>query len=161
MSVISLMYADWLANPRDYKARFVLCTFRVAHALRTGNQMTRLVGIPFIVFYRMSTELVMGIELRPRTKVGPGLTIYHGVGLVVNDGAIIGRNVVLRHNVTIGQARPGGPSPRIGDRVVFGAGSMVLGGVTVGSGAQIGAGAIVTVDVPANGIARGPKAVIN
>jgi serine O-acetyltransferase/putative colanic acid biosynthesis acetyltransferase WcaB len=160
MGLSKTMIADFKANPRDGKARLILVAFRLAHALRTGSATARILSVPYIIFYRLLTEWVMGVELRPRTSIGPGLTIYHGVGIVINDGAVIGSGVVLRQNVTIGQAVPGGPSPVIEDQVTFGAGAMVMGGVTIGKGANIGAGAIVTADVPPGGVARAAKARI-
>ena len=160
MSLVQTIRADFKANPHDSKAKFVLLGFRLAHQCRVGPPLVRVASLPYIVLYRLMTEWVIGIELRPRTTIGPGLTIYHGVGLVVNDGAVIGSGVVLRQNVTIGQALPGGPSPIIMDLVTFGAGSMVLGGVTIGRGADIGAGAIVTTDVPDYGVVRAVKSQV-
>lgn len=151
---------DLSVNERDPKAKTILVLFRLAHFGRTTNRFTRIASLPYIVGYRILVEGILGVELRPRTKIGPGLTIYHGIGTVINDGAIIGSFVTLRHGITIGQAKPGGPSPQIGDHVDIGAGAIILGGVSIGSHAKIGAGAIVVRDVPPHGVARAKPAEI-
>jgi serine O-acetyltransferase len=87
--------------------------------------------------------------------VGPGLDLPHPWGIVIG-GATIGRNCVLYHNVTIGvraphltHRRPRRPElPTIGDDVIIYAGAMILGPITVGDRAIIGANAMVTQDVP-------------
>jgi putative colanic acid biosynthesis acetyltransferase WcaB len=99
--------------------------------------------------YRVFIEWVLGVELPWRLTIGPGLRLYHGVGTVVNDGCVIGSNVTLRHNVTIGHTKAGGPCPIIHDGVDIGAGAIIIGGITIGANARIGAGALVVHDVPA------------
>lgn len=159
-SVINLAQSDIAANPHDPKAQLALSLFRLAHWARTGSRRKVLLLCPIVVIYRIAVEWVLGIELRPKTKVGPGLRLYHGVGLVINDGAILGRNVTVRHGVTIGSAQHGGPSPNVGDDVEIGAGAILLGNITIGRGASIGAGAVVLRDVPAGCVARGNPARI-
>lgn len=145
---------DWAANPSDAKARIVLVTFRLTQFCMRRRERPAIISFPVIVVYRFLTEWLLGLELRPKTRVGPGLALFHGYGLVVNNRSILGANVSLRHLVTIGEAKSGGPCPKIGDGVEFGAGAMVLGGVTVGPGAFIAAGAVITHDVPENSYAR-------
>lgn len=159
-SALHLAARDIGSNPGDIKAQFVLVFFRLAHWARSGGRQKLLATAPFVACYRIIVEFIMGIELRPRTRIGPGIRLYHGQGLVVNDRTVIGSNVTLRHGVTIGSAVDGGACPTIGDGVEFGAGSMVLGGVNIGNGAKIGAGAVVVRDVPADAVARGPAASI-
>lgn len=131
-SLIDLIKSDFRSNPGDSKARFVCCFFRLAHWARVdqGSPLT----LPIVVAYRLVVEWIMGIEIRPRTRVGPGLTIYHGVGIVINDQAVLGKNVTLRHGVTIGSRVDGGPCPVISEDVEIGAGAIILGGITVGRG---------------------------
>jgi putative colanic acid biosynthesis acetyltransferase WcaB len=153
---------DWAVNPRDAKARLVLFCFRaVSSSLSSDPDLPYpRRALPFVAAYRLLTEWVLGIELRPKTQVGPRLRLYHGIGLVVNDHAIIGSDVVLRHGVTIGHAKSGGMCPILEDGVEVGAGAIILGGVTVGQGAVVGAGAVVTRDVPAGAIVVGNPARI-
>jgi len=148
LSLQNTLRADWAANPRDPKARLVLTGFRLCQFAMGDLTTPRRLSIPFVIAYRLMTEFGLGIELRPKTKVGPGLSIFHGTGLVVNDHAVIGSRVVLRNGVTIGHQRAGGGSPSIGDDVVVGANALVLGDISIGKGAIIGAGSVVVKSVP-------------
>jgi serine O-acetyltransferase len=80
-------------------------------------------------------------------EFGPGFVLVHGTGVVINGGVRGGANVKLEHQVTIGAERR--QSPVLGDDVFMGAGAKVIGSVTVGTGAKIGANAVVVHDVPA------------
>ena len=116
--------------------------------------------MPAMVFYRFITEFGLGMELRPKTRVGAGLRIYHGFGLVVNDHAVIGDDVVLRNGVTIGHKNPGEGAPVIGDRVQIGAGAILIGNITIGSDSIVGAGSVVTKSVPPFSVVAGNPAKV-
>ncbi|WNO06249.1 serine O-acetyltransferase [Rhodoferax mekongensis] len=143
---------DWKVNTGNTKGRLVLLSFRLAQKIRRAPKPIFWLGIPYLVFYRLLIEWVLCIELPWNTQVGPSLRLYHGMGLVVNDQTVIGRNVALRHNTTIGvkETLPFGTraAPTIGDDVDIGAHVVILGPITVGSGARIGAGSVVVKDVP-------------
>src|SRR5262245_10064369 len=79
-------------------------------------------------------------------EFGPGFVLIHSTGVVINGGVTGGRNVYLEHQVTIGAERR--QAPRVGDDVFIGAGAKVIGSVTVGTGARVGANAVVVHDVP-------------
>lgn len=140
----AVVKADFAANPRDIKSRAVLLLFRICQFAMANREEPRMISYPLVAAYRFWTEFSIGMELRPKTCVGPGLTIFHGYSLVVNDHARIGANVVLRNGVVIGQKEPGGGSPVLEDGVVVGAGAIILGPITIGRGAVIGAGSVVT-----------------
>jgi serine O-acetyltransferase len=106
-----------------------------------------------------------GLDLPWNVEVGRGLLIAHGWGLVVSAHAKIGSNVTLLHGVTIGgkeEIRPDGSRsssfPTIQDEVWMGAHSIVIGGITIGQGAIIAPGAVVTRDVPPRTIMAGVPA---
>ena len=140
--------ADRQANSSDPKMRMALYWFRVCQFAMGDLDNPRRASRPLVIAYRLLTESMLGFELRPKTSVGPGLRIYHGFGLVVNDRATIGSGVTLRNGVTIGHRRPGTPSPRIGNNVSIGANACVIGDITLGDGAQVGAGAVVVHSIP-------------
>src|SRR3954463_230462 len=140
--------ADWRANPRDPKAMLVLTFFRICQWLMGDLQRPRPASYPFIAVYRLMTEWILGMELRPKTSVGEGLSIFHGFGLVVNDHAVIGAHVQLRNGVTIGHRAPGGRCPVLLDDVEVGANAVIVGDIVIGRGARVGAGAVVLESVP-------------
>lgn len=122
---------------------------RLANAARGDrDRPARWWSAPIGVLYRVWVDWSMGIELPWRTRVGPGLRLQHGFGLVVHDNARIGARVTLRQGVTIGVARDRGLPPLIGDDVDVGAGAVILGEINVGDGAIIGAGSVVIESVP-------------
>jgi len=114
---------------------------------------------PYIAFYKILTEVLLCTELHWKVTAGYGLRIYHGYGLVVHSSAKLGSNVILRHNVTIGEKNTDGDvAPAIGDDVDIGAGAILLGPIKVGNGAVVGAGSVVLIDVPDGGVAVGNPA---
>lgn len=150
---------DWRANRGDVRIQLALALFRVCHQLRSdGSRCPRAVARLVCMFYLVIVEWTWGIEVPWITRVGPGLVIHHGTGIVVNGAARLGASVQLRQNVCLGARVPGGESPTLGDGVSVGAGALVLGGITIGAGARIGAGAVVLIDVPAGRVAVGNPA---
>lgn len=104
------------------------------------------------ILYNIYSQMVLGIDLDYRTKIGSGFTLYHsGHGSVVSVNTIIGNNVSLRQNTTIGAKGFNGAkdSPIIEDDVIIGPNSCIIGHITIGKSAIIGAGAVVVKDVPA------------
>ncbi len=98
-----------------------------------------------------------GIEIHPGARIGKNFFIDHGVGVVIGETALIGDNVVIYHGVTLGGTGKdkGKRHPTIKDNVVIGAGTIILGNITIGEKAIIGAGAIVLKDVPDNSVVVG------
>lgn len=98
-----------------------------------------------------------GIEIHPGARIGRRFFIDHGMGVVIGETAEIGDDVMLYHGVTLGgRTRDAGKRhPTIGDGVAVGAGAKVLGPVTIGAGAVVGANAVVTRDAPADSILVG------
>ncbi|MGV1008023.1 MAG: serine O-acetyltransferase [Dermatophilaceae bacterium] len=98
-----------------------------------------------------------GSEISPLADIGPGLCLWHSVGIVVGANVKAGRNLQLYQGVTLGDgARPG--QPQIGDDVTIGSGAAVLGGVQIGDRAVIGSNAVVTSDIPSDSVAVGAPA---
>ncbi len=105
-------------------------------------------------------ETLTGISLPPTARIGPGLRIWHFGNIFVHAEAVIGARCTLRHGVTIGNRREGGPVPVLGDDVELGAYAQILGGVRIGNGCRIGAMSVVLQDVPDGATAVGAPARI-
>lgn len=100
--------------------------------------------------YSNFTRTATGIEIHPGATIGRRFFIDHGMGVVIGETTIIGDDVLMYHDVTLGARsyKKGKRHPTIGDDVIIGTGARVLGDVTVGKGAIVGANTVVTVDVP-------------
>lgn len=97
-------------------------------------------------------RFMTGIEIHPGATIGDGLFIDHGMGVVIGETAVIGNNCTIYHNVTLGgrgHAKGEKRHPSMGDNVLVGAGAKILGPVTIGDDANIGANAVILHDVPA------------
>jgi serine acetyltransferase len=153
---MSDLRADLAANSRSSKGRVVMVALRTTQAARADGRPA-ILGKLATAAYRLAIDWVLGIDLPPDVRVGPGLAIFHGTGLVVHPSTVIGAGVLLRHGITLGALGDDDESagPRLGDRVSVGAGAIVLGPITIGDDAVIGAGAVVVDDVPAGGVVVG------
>ena len=110
------------------------------------------------------SRFMTGIEIHPKAKIGKNLFIDHGMGVVIGETSDVGDNVTIYHMATLGGISPSINSdnqreikrhPTLQDNVVVGSGAQVLGPITVGKNAKIGANAVVTKDVPENGVMVG------
>lgn len=138
----------------------LLIMYRIAHSVLDMPKLFRPIGYIYIFFYKLITELIVGTEIHWRCKIGPGAQVFHGYGLVIHSDSIIGAGVALRNGVTLGSKITGGllQAPILGDRVDVGVSAIILGGVKIGDGAIIGAGAVVVKDVPAYAVVAGNPA---
>jgi serine O-acetyltransferase len=119
---------------------------RVAHALDGAGVklLPRLIS--------MGTRTLTGIEIHPAARIGNGLFIDHGTGVVIGETADIGDDVTLYQGVTLGGTgfATGKRHPTVQDNVTIGSGAKLLGPITIGHGAKIGANSVVITDVPPN-----------
>ncbi|HEV2981475.1 MAG TPA: serine O-acetyltransferase EpsC [Solirubrobacteraceae bacterium] len=123
-----------------------LLAHRVAHALHVA-------GVPLLPrVISMLSRALTGIEIHPAARIGEGLFIDHGSGVVIGETADIGDNVTLYQGVTLGGTgfATGKRHPTVQDNVTIGSGAKLLGPITVGHGAKIGANSVVITDVPPN-----------
>lgn len=102
-------------------------------------------------------RFLTGVEIHPAARLGAGLFIDHGMGVVIGETAEVGDNVTLLHGVTLGgtSLKKEKRHPTLGDNVVVGAGAGVFGAFTIGSGSRIGAGSVVVREVPPNSVVVG------
>ena len=121
-----------------------LLAHRVAHALHGA-------GVPLVPRTLAAlSRAATGIEIHPAARVGNGLFIDHGVGVVIGETAEVGRDVTLYQGVTLGGTgfATGKRHPTVEDEVTVGSGAKLLGPITVGRGAKVGANSVVVIDVP-------------
>ncbi|MCL2572527.1 MAG: serine O-acetyltransferase [Defluviitaleaceae bacterium] len=137
-------------------------------AIRTNFETWLYPGLWAIIYHKLASRLYRGkwfflarlvsqrarrrtgIEIHPGATIGQGLFIDHGSGVVIGETCVIGDNVLIYHGVTLGgTGKIGGKRhPTVGDNVIIGAGATILGSIKIGTGAKIGAGAMVVKDVP-------------
>jgi serine O-acetyltransferase len=137
-----------------YPCIHALIAYRIAHFLYMKKRFftARLIS--------QLARFFTGIEIHPGAKIGKGLFIDHGMGVVIGETTEIGNNVTLYHGVTLGGTGKdkGKRHPTIEDDVLIGTGAKVLGPIVVGKGAKIGANAVVVKSVPAKATAVGSPA---
>jgi serine O-acetyltransferase len=121
-----------------------LLAHRVAHALLEAGVPLAPRAIAYL------TRAVTGIEIHPAARIGPEFFIDHGSGVVVGETAEIGRRATLYQGVTLGGTgfQRGKRHPTLGDNVTVGSGAKLLGPISVGDGAKVGANTVVVEDVP-------------
>jgi putative colanic acid biosynthesis acetyltransferase WcaB len=142
-----------------------MMAFRLSYAIREAPFPMWLLGIPVLIVYRISIEWILGVEIPFKTKIGKGLSVQHGQGLVINDGAVIGEGCTLRNNTTIGVKIDNfgnkSEAPIIGNNVNIGANVVIIGPVSIGDNVIIGAGTVIVKSVPANSTVVGnPSRII-
>ncbi|HEX2105102.1 MAG TPA: serine O-acetyltransferase [Solirubrobacteraceae bacterium] len=123
-----------------------LLAHRVSHALYAAR-------VPLLPrAMALVTRAITNIEIHPAASIGQGLFIDHGTGVVVGETAQIGDNVTLYQGVTLGGTgfATGKRHPTVQDNVTIGSGAKLLGPITIGHGAKIGANSVVITDVPPN-----------
>jgi serine O-acetyltransferase len=121
-----------------------LLAHRVAHALREAGVPLAPLAIAYL------SRAVTGVEIHPAAKIGPEFFIDHGSGVVIGETAEIGLRVTLYQGVTLGGTgfQRGKRHPTLGDNVTVGSGAKLLGPISVGDGAKVGANTVVVEDVP-------------
>ncbi len=140
---------------RDVSPVEILATWPGIHALLFHRLASALheSGVPLLPrTLALVSRAATGIEIHPAAKIGRGLFIDHGSGVVIGETATIGNDVTLYQGVTLGGTgfQTGKRHPTIEDNVTIGSGAKLLGPITVGHGAKIGANTVVITDVPAN-----------
>lgn len=142
------------------------------HALVIHRLSHRLWNIKLRTLARFLSYLgriVTAIEIHPAAQIGRRFVIDHGTGVVIGETSIVGDDVTLYHSVTLGGTSPAVDShdqvgqkrhPTVLDGAIIGSGAAVLGPITIGEGARVGANSVVTKDVPASVTAVGIPAQV-
>lgn len=157
----SIMERDPAARSR-FEIYFLYSGFKAVRSYRKAHWFYNH-NMKFIArFISQRSRKKTGIEIHPGAKIGRGLFIDHGMGVVIGETTEIGDNCTLYQNVTLGGTGKdhGKRHPTLGDNVLVGAGAKVLGPFKVGSNSRIAAGAVVLNEVPENSTAVGVPARI-
>lgn len=127
-----------------FKGFHALVTHRFAHALWCEGRKD------FALYLQSQSSRVYSIDIHPAARIGIGIMLDHGHGLVFGETSQVGDNVSILHGVTLGgTGKAGGDRhPKIEDNVLIGAGAKVLGNIRIGSCSRIAAGSVVLKDVP-------------
>ena len=127
-----------------YPGLQALISHRIAHKLAYW-------GVPFIPrFISYLTRIITAIEIHPKAQIGNRFFIDHGEGVVIGETTIIGDDVLIYQQVTLGGTgnEHGKRHPTIGNNVIIGAGAKILGNITIGDNTRVGAGSVVVENVP-------------
>jgi serine O-acetyltransferase len=130
------------------------------HALafhRLGNRLWKRGWFGTARFVSHVSRFLTGIEIHPAARLGPGLFIDHGMGVVIGETAEVGQNCTLYQGVSLAgtSLKREKRHPTLGDNVVVGAGAKVIGAIYIGDNSRIGAGSVVVRDVPPNSVVVG------
>ena len=137
---------NWLEVLFCYPGLQALCCHRLAHWLHG-------LGLPFLPrFLSHLGRLFTGIEIHPGAKIGQGVFIDHGMGVVIGETAIVGDYALIYQGVTLGGTgkETGKRHPTLGNHVMVGAGALLLGNIEIGDYVRVGAGSVVLRHVPSH-----------
>ncbi|WP_297110156.1 serine O-acetyltransferase [uncultured Devosia sp.] len=127
-----------------FKGYQAIQTHRFAHAMHKSGRRD------FALYLQSRSSQVFQVDINPAVPMGKGVMLDHGTGLVIGETAVVGDNVSLLQNVTLGGTGKADQDrhPKIGNGVLIGAGAKVLGNIKVGDCSRVGAGSVVLKDVP-------------
>ncbi|XP_031490680.1 serine acetyltransferase 1, chloroplastic-like [Nymphaea colorata] len=146
--------ASYVQVMLNFKGFLAIQSHRVAHRLWTMGR------VPLALVIQNRVSEVFAVDIHPGAQVGKGVLLDHATGTVIGETAVIGDDVSILHNVTLGGTGKanGDRHPKLGNGVLVGAGTHVLGNIKIGAGAKIGAGSIVLKEVPESSTAVGNPA---
>ena len=136
---------NWVEVLLTYPGLHAVWGYRIAHFL--WNLKLKLIARIYSNWIRAAT----GVEIHPAAKIGRRFFIDHGMGVVIGATAVVGDDVMIYHDVTLGARTndAGKRHPTVGNNVVIGSGARVLGDIQIGDGVRINANLVVTKSVPA------------
>jgi serine O-acetyltransferase len=127
-----------------FKGFHALVTYRFAHELLKAGRRD------FALYLQSQSSRIFAVDINPNAKIGKGIMLDHGTGIVIGETATIGDNCSLLQGVTLGGTgkETGDRHPKIGDNVMIGAGAKVLGNIRVGNCSRVASGSVVLKEVP-------------
>uniref|UniRef100_A0A0D6R2Z2 serine O-acetyltransferase n=1 Tax=Araucaria cunninghamii TaxID=56994 RepID=A0A0D6R2Z2_ARACU len=138
------------------KGYHALQSYRIAHALWNRGQRVLALAL------QSRISEVFAVDIHPAARIGKGILLDHGTGVVIGETAVVGDRVSMLQGVTLGGTgkEVGDRHPKIGGGVLIGAGATILGNITVGKGAMVAAGSLVLKDIPPHSMAAGTPAKV-
>ncbi|HXF55896.1 MAG TPA: serine O-acetyltransferase [Hyphomicrobiaceae bacterium] len=127
-----------------FKGFHALATHRFAHELwKEGRR-------DFALYLQSQSSRIFAVDINPAARIGLGIMLDHGTGIVIGETAVVGDNCSILQNVTLGGTgkERGDRHPKIGANVLLGAGAKVLGNIRIGDCSRVAAGSVVLKDVP-------------
>ncbi|GEM86792.1 serine O-acetyltransferase [Meiothermus granaticius] len=167
MNFLELMREDIQAvldkDPAAHSALEVVLTSPGLHALWMHRLEHRLWKAGFRLLARVIahwTRMFTGVEIHPGATIGRRVVIDHGMGVVIGETAEVGNDVLIFHGVALGGTGfgRGKRHPTVGNNVLIGTGAKILGPITIGDGARIGANSVVLENIPPDSTAVGAPA---
>ena len=139
-----------------YKGFHALQTHRVAHWLWAQDRRE------LALFLQSRISNCFGVDIHPAAKIGRGIMLDHATGIVIGETCVIGNDVSIMQAVTLGGTGKdsGDRHPKVGSGVLIGAGSEILGNISIGEGSQVCAGSVVLEDVPSHCAVAGVPATV-
>ena len=127
-----------------FKGFQALQAYRIAHWLWEQKRKS------LALFLQNRISQVFAVDIHPAARIGHGILIDHGTGVVIGETAVVENDVSMLHEVTLGGTgkETGDRHPKVREGVLIGAGAKILGNVVIGKGAKVGAGSVVLIDVP-------------
>jgi serine O-acetyltransferase len=139
-----------------FKGLHALQSYRVSHWLWEQGRHA------LALYLQNQISESFGVDIHPAARIGAGILIDHGTGVVIGETAIVEDDVSMLQEVTLGGTgkETGDRHPKVRRGVLIGAGAKILGNVEIGEGAKVGAGSVVLADVPAHSTVAGIPAVV-
>lgn len=139
-----------------FKGFHALVTHRFAHALWLKGRRD------FALYLQSQSSRIFATDIHPAARIGRGIFIDHATGIVIGETAVVGDDVSMLHNVTLGGngKESGDRHPKIGNKVLLAAGAKVLGNIEIGHCSKVAAGSVVLKDVPPNKTVAGVPAKV-
>lgn len=147
-----------VSSNTSFKSKFVILMFRISSLKHTKyNKYFLFIFSMFFVINYIIVDFLMGVEIKPSTKIGWGLIIFHPTSIIINPETVIGENFILRQGVTIGnkfnkELNIETKSPIIGNNVEIGANSTIVGDILMGDNVKVGANVFIDFNVPENSL---------
>lgn len=140
----------------NFKGFQALQSYRVAHWLWSADRR------PLALYLQSRISEVFAMDIHPAAVIGKGILIDHGTGVVIGETAVVGDDVSMLHEVTLGGTgkESGDRHPKVGNGVLIGAGAKILGNIKIGEGSKIAAGSVVLNEVPPHSTVAGIPAKV-